>query len=375
MADSIVQGLFGPTAQQIQQERAATGYSQDLQAVRLDPRQQANLAIRQGGRAFGSQVMAPLFGVQDPELQKAQIAQQLASQFNTTTPEGLTQYAQALAQNGAPDLAQMAMAKVQDMQSKALSMRGTEADINYKTALTETSKTKLDVERKSREAVAALGPEATAEEVIAAVRPFGDPDTILKSLISSQDRQAVVAQRQALVDVKAYDKAKTADEKVQVVTDNADRMISVIQQSIPMVGYNTAGVAGRAAIWGSEGVDLQKNLDTLKANLGFDRLQQMRDASKTGGALGSVAVKELEALQATVASLDRTQSPEKLRESLQNIEYYYSRWRKAVKGEDPGPAVREKTAVGTAPTAPAATSAKGPRIIKLSNGVEVTVQD
>jgi hypothetical protein len=76
----------------------------------------------------------------------------------------------------------------------------------------------------------------------------------------------------------------------------------------------------------------------------------MRDASKTGGALGQVAVKELEALQATVASLDRGQSPAKLKENLEDIKYYYERWRKAVNGQDPGPAVRErgsKTKQGT----------------------------
>jgi hypothetical protein len=69
----------------------------------------------------------------------------------------------------------------------------------------------------------------------------------------------------------------------------------------------------------------------------------MRDASKTGGALGQVAVKELEALQASIASLDRGQSPDTLRRNLEDIKFYYGRWSKAVKGEDPGPAVRPRT--------------------------------
>lgn len=78
----------------------------------------------------------------------------------------------------------------------------------------------------------------------------------------------------------------------------------------------------------------------------------MRDASKTGGALGQVAVKELEALQASIASLDRGQSPDTLRRNLEDIKFYYTRWSKAVRGEDPGPAVRptkerSKGATGT----------------------------
>jgi hypothetical protein len=362
---TIVQGLFGPSQSEIGQERYNTGYSQDLRAVQLDPMQQANLALRQGGRGIAQGAIAPMLGVQDVELQKAQMAQQMASQFDITSPEGLKQYAQALAQNGMPEFAQIAATKAQDMESKGLGIQKQQMSI-------EKAKFDAATEAEVRAKISAAGPDATEDDILAIVRPYGDVNTIIKALTASQDKQAVLAQRQSVIEGKAYEKAKTETEKVKVVTDNADRMINVIQESIPMVGYNTAGLAGKATIWGSEGADLQKNLDTVKANLGFDRLQQMRDASKTGGALGSVAVKELEALQATVSSLDRTQSPEKLRESLQNIEYYYSRWRKAVNGEDPGPAVREKkgqTQTGTA--APA----KGTRTIKLSNGIEVTVQD
>ena len=362
---NIVQGMFGINPSQIAQDRYDTGYAQDLRAVQLDPMQQANLALRQGGRGIAQGAIAPMLGIEDPELKKAQMAQQLATNFDITSPDGLKQYAQALAQNGMPEFAQIAVTRSQEMESKGLGIQKQQMSID---------KAKFDAETEAevRAKISAAGPQATEDEILAIVRPYGDVNTIIRALTASQDKQAALAQRQAALDVKAYDKAKTETEKVKVVTDNADRMINVIQESIPMVGYNTAGLAGKATIWGSEGADLQKNLDTVKANLGFDRLQQMRDASKTGGALGSVAVKELEALQSTVSSLDRTQSPEKLRESLQNIEYYYSRWRKAVNGEDPGPAVREKkgqTQTGTA--APA----KGIRTIKLSNGVEVTVQD
>jgi len=47
-------------------------------------------------------------------------------------------------------------------------------------------------------------------------------------------------------------------------------------------------------------------INTVKANIGFDRLQEMRNASPTGGALGQVAVQELEMLQAVLGSLDPT---------------------------------------------------------------------
>ena len=50
--------------------------------------------------------------------------------------------------------------------------------------------------------------------------------------------------------------------------------------------------------------NLDSDLLTLKANLGFDSLQQMRDNSKTGGALGNVSENENLLLQAINGALD-----------------------------------------------------------------------
>jgi hypothetical protein len=114
MATSIINSLFGvdPAAYQQAQQRQA--YTQDYQAVQLDPLQQANLALRQSGRGL-AQVGGGLLGMQDPMLAKASMAQQLSSQFDTTTSDGLRQYAQALVQSGAPDLAQIAVQRADEI--------------------------------------------------------------------------------------------------------------------------------------------------------------------------------------------------------------------------------------------------------------------
>jgi hypothetical protein len=75
---------------------------------------------------------------------------------------------------------------------------------------------------------------------------------------------------------------------------------------------------------------LKEKLGTIKANLGFSELQAMRDASPTGGALGQVAVQEIEALQATIASLKLGQSDEQLLKNLTKIEGHLNNWAKAV---------------------------------------------
>jgi len=111
----------------------------------------------------------------------------------------------------------------------------------------------------------------------------------------------------------------------------ADRVIGKVDQAMQSTGLLSAGPAARVLnLPGTPARDLQSTLDTIKANLGFAELQAMRDASPTGGALGAIAVQELIALQATVASLEQTQSPDQLRKSLGQIRGHYTRWKDAV---------------------------------------------
>lgn len=82
-------GLFGQDPQALQQAR-------DMQMAQLDPAQRLYMMGAQGGRAIG-QGLGALFGVdvQDPTIKKASALRALASEFDTTTPDGLMQFAQA----------------------------------------------------------------------------------------------------------------------------------------------------------------------------------------------------------------------------------------------------------------------------------------
>lgn len=70
---------------------------------------------------------------------------------------------------------------------------------------------------------------------------------------------------------------------------------------------------------GSEAADAQAKLDTLKSQVGFGVLQDMRNNSKTGGALGSVSDTEGKRLEANLAALANAQSETQIRESLIKI--------------------------------------------------------
>lgn len=71
---------------------------------------------------------------------------------------------------------------------------------------------------------------------------------------------------------------------------------------------------------GSSAKDLRESVKTVQALIGFDELQDMRDASPTGGALGQVSEREIDFLQALGGSINLSQSNEQLTKNLQRIQ-------------------------------------------------------
>lgn len=90
-------------------------------------------------------------------------------------------------------------------------------------------------------------------------------------------------------------------------------------------GWGTTGWSGKLSenFPSSSGAQLKKRIDTIKANLAFDKLQQMRASSPTGGALGAVSDKENQMLQSALANLDTFQDPEQLKRGLEKVEKTY----------------------------------------------------
>ena len=74
---------------------------------------------------------------------------------------------------------------------------------------------------------------------------------------------------------------------------------------------------------GTGAFDAQALQQTIAANIGFDRLQQMREASPTGGALGAVSERELDTLQSVLGNISLSQSEDQLLENLGRLERVY----------------------------------------------------
>lgn len=91
-----------------------------------------------------------------------------------------------------------------------------------------------------------------------------------------------------------------------------------------------AGVRGDAATKmgfasSQEAVNLQTALIPLKATIGFDRLARMRDASKTGGALGQISNKEITLLYNSLRNLDQKTDPEILHKNITDVVRIYTK--------------------------------------------------
>lgn len=127
-----------------------------------------------------------------------------------------------------------------------------------------------------------------------------------------KEAEANVKGRQGLAKSgRSMASAEISDSNLFRSLDNAKRLSS--PWTTGFVGSISKYVAG------SPSSDLAIELQQVKANMGFGALQQMRDNSPTGGALGQVTERELALLQNAEVALDQAQSLPAFRAALGRI--------------------------------------------------------
>lgn len=115
---------------------------------------------------------------------------------------------------------------------------------------------------------------------------------------------------------------ETQSPKAKRAVQQADTALNAINSALsnPSIDFSAIRRVAGSAIPGSSETDLVNQINTIKALIGFDQLQQMREASPTGGALGQVSERELSFLQSVAGSLNINQSTEQLKENLMRIQ-------------------------------------------------------
>jgi hypothetical protein len=109
-------------------------------------------------------------------------------------------------------------------------------------------------------------------------------------------------------------------QKVQaanIVTQDIQRALGIIQRS----PGTTTGIGGQVLnqVGGTAANDVRALVQTVKANVGFSQLQQMRDNSPTGGALGPVSDAENALLQSVLGNLEQSQTQQQIEENLKRL--------------------------------------------------------
>lgn len=125
---------------------------------------------------------------------------------------------------------------------------------------------------------------------------------------------------------------KDEDTTSPYSVERAARTVANVDEILPQVNAGTVGPVGLASslVPGTPAFYLKAQLDTLKSNIAFGELTAMREASKTGGALGQVSDREGRLLESALGALNQGLTPEQFKIQLNKIRDSITRWQEAV---------------------------------------------
>lgn len=120
--------------------------------------------------------------------------------------------------------------------------------------------------------------------------------------------------------LEARAKLPKAQSSLQTIESKTTNVEQAIDEAINLSNSLTTGYGSILKnLPATDARKLEALLLTIKANIGFDALAEMRQNSPTGGALGNVSDYEGKTLQATIAALDQALSAGDLKEALRKV--------------------------------------------------------
>ena len=181
MATQGIQGLFGGMGTPEEMQRQMTE-QKALQFANMTPQQQTSYNIYKNTGNLGRGLAGAMgVDIQDPAIKQATMLRQLASQFDTTTPEGLKQMAQAL-QSTNPELGMRVMQQAQAMEEQVAKTTLQKTQTERMSALAEQEKVQAARESKLAAEFDKLPEDATEEDMTNILRKYGDPKTVFQTM-------------------------------------------------------------------------------------------------------------------------------------------------------------------------------------------------
>ena len=264
-------------------------------------------------------------GSPDPRIAKQQALDEVMQRFpEPETPEDLMEIANALQASGLYNEAAQATKMATEMRASMPTATKPAADIEkYNEAVKGGYKGsffqyQIDLKQAAKDNNISIGniPQdyiittGADGKITMEVIPGSPTDIANKAAI---DTGGVAAARKAVqsgVVLEDIGRLKDAITNDSLINPASSSILSYIMEN-PIIGS------------GKNRIDAISLATTIKSSIGFDRLQQMREESPTGGALGQVSELELVTLQATLGSLDLNQSKENLLYNLERLGEIY----------------------------------------------------
>lgn len=186
-------------------------------------------------------------------------------------------------------------------------------------------------------AMGSAGLRGSAEGGLQALAGMGEAYTAYQA--AQQD--AIAKYNQSLAKAAGKSKSKGAPQQspyTPVVLSAIDRIEGrVSEASDDWINPfdNVTGMTGSmmSIVPGSPAYDTAMDIETIVSSIGFDRLQAMRDASPTGGALGQVSERELSQLNASLGNLRQSQSRENFLVNLRAVRRHYQAAVEAIRAQ------------------------------------------
>lgn len=177
----------------------------------------------------------------------------------------------------------------------------------------------LDYQKELKQAGRSHNPPTPAAPV-AVIGPDGKPVYVSREEAISGKMTPAAAQES--LPPKEIQKREanypTATSSIKAFEAKSDSFVRDLKELRNDPGLNqiTGMIYGRTPSVSREGSRAQALYDKIVAKGGFQILQDMREASKTGGALGNVSNREGQQLQAAFAAIDRRQNVEDVRAAI-----------------------------------------------------------
>jgi hypothetical protein len=300
MASEIL-GLFtSPEEYQMRQQQAQQNRA--LQFAQLNPFEKASYGIYQGAGQLGG-ATAGLFGVQDPQLRKISMRQQMLTGANggvgidLRDPNSMLRAAKE-AQQFDPEFAQGLVIAANDLAKNMAEMRS---------KLATAAKTQADIDRENqyRQAVAALGPEATSDQLLALASQYGSIDKSLTALQTAETAKAERTRRTEEAAAKREQELKIQQDKIQAKVEADERKIESDKQAALLLANTKKEIA---AINNNAKAALEASRQEARKNQA-DLISTLKPPKTLSGSLQKEETGNLESIDKADAQLKALNTP------------------------------------------------------------------